>query len=311
VSADKANGAHHFRGATYSFDELVALRKSESLHDEITPDVWQAKYNRCRSALGQLADIWEKAKPEVAVIFGNDQMELFCDDNLPAFAVFAGDTIDNSEYDEHQMASLPPGIAVSVPGHIPPGGAHYPGCPGLATHIASSLINEFYDISVLRTFPERHKTIPHAFGFIYRQVMHDRVAPSVPLFVNTFFPPNQPTAARCRDFGQAVLRAVESWPGDQRVALVASGGLSHFVIDEELDGIVLDAIRTGSIEKLDRINESHYQSGSSEIKNWIPLASAMASLQLPAHVIDYVPCYRSEAGTGNAMGFVAWEPEDA
>jgi hypothetical protein len=35
----------------------------------------------------------------------------------------------------------------------------------------------------------------------------------------------------------------------------------------------------------------------------------MSALGVPAHVVDYIPCYRSLAGTGNAMGFVYWQPE--
>jgi len=43
------------------------------------------------------------------------------------------------------------------------------------------------------------------------------------------------------------------------------------------------------------------------MKNWVPVAGAMAQLGLTPHIVDYVPCYRSEAGTGNAMGFVYWK----
>jgi hypothetical protein len=49
-----------------------------------------------------------------------------------------------------------------------------------------------------------------------------------------------------------------------------------------------------------------YQSGTSEIKNWIPVVAGAVELGMPAQVVDYVPCYRSLAGTGNAMGFVYW-----
>lgn len=309
LPADKSNPAHSYQGGTYTFEELVDLRKNEALGNQVSQAIWERKYDRFRSAIDQLADVWERVRPDVAVIFGNDQMELFNQENIPAFAVFAGEAIHNTEYDDHQMASLPPGIAVSVPGHIPPGGACYSGKSDLALHIASSLTRDAFDVSVLRQFPERHDTIPHAFGFVYRQIMRDRVVPSVPLFVNTFYAPNQPPAARCRRFGQSVLRAIREWPVDLRVALIASGGLSHFVIDENLDGLVMDALRSGSIDALDAIPETFYQSGSSEIKNWIPLAGAMADLKWPAQIVDYVPCYRSEAGTGNAMGFAYWEPK--
>jgi 3-O-methylgallate 3,4-dioxygenase len=52
--------------------------------------------------------------------------------------------------------------------------------------------------------------------------------------------------------------------------------------------------------------ESCLQSGTSEIKNWIAVAGAMAERGLKMDVLDYVPCYRSEAGTGNAMAFATW-----
>lgn len=311
VAADKANKAHAYQGRTRSFDELVTLRAGEDLARQVNPQAWREKHAACRQALSTLAKVWDRVRPDVAVIFGNDQMELFGEENIPAFAVYQGETIENQEYDEEHMAKLPPGIAISVPGHIPPSGATYSGQPQLAAHIVRSLTRDGFDIATLKRFPAHHPTVPHAFGFVYRQLMSDRVVPSVPLFTNTFYPPNQPPASRCRQFGRAVLRAVQSWPGQQRVALIASGGLSHFVIDEKLDGLVLDALRTGNGDALDAIDESFYQSGSSEIKNWIPLAGAMAELGWPATIVDYVPCYRSEAGTGNAMGFAYWEPEQA
>jgi 3-O-methylgallate 3,4-dioxygenase len=136
--------------------------------------------------------------------------------------------------------------------------------------------------------------------------MKDRVIPSMPVFVNTFYPPNQPTAARCAMLGRAIVRGIREWKEDARVALLASGGLSHFVIDEQLDERVLEAVREGDVGKLTRLPESLYQSGTSEIKNWIPVVAAMAELGMTAEVVDYVPCYRSLAGTGNAMGFVYW-----
>ena len=55
------------------------------------------------------------------------------------------------------------------------------------------------------------------------------------------------------------------------------------------------------------LGEPIFEDGTSEVKNWVPLVSAMADLGLEPDVIDYVPCYRSEAGTGNAMAFVTWQ----
>ena len=72
----------------------------------------------------------------------------------------------------------------------------------------------------------------------------------VPVMVNTYYPPNQPTPKRCYAFGQAVRKAVESWNSDKRVALIASGGLSHVVIDEEIDAMVIDGLKNKKPEVL-------------------------------------------------------------
>jgi 3-O-methylgallate 3,4-dioxygenase len=106
--------------------------------------------------------------------------------------------------------------------------------------------------------------------------MRDDPVPSVPLIVNNYYEPNKPTVKRCLAFGRAVARAVKSFPGDQRVALIASGGLTHFVIDEEFDRLVLDAMEVGDFDRLCAIPEHMFRSpGTGEIKNWLPL-TAMA-----------------------------------
>jgi hypothetical protein len=137
--------------------------------------------------------------------------------------------------------------------------------------------------------------------------MADAPPPSVPVIFNVHYPPNQPTVARCLEVGRALRKAIRSWDGHKQIALVASGGLSHFVINEELDHQVLDAMARGDEVALQRLPEDLFQSGTAEIKNWLPVIAAMNAEGLTFHQVDYVPCYRSEAGTGNAMAFVYWE----
>lgn len=309
VAFDKT-AIHDFRGRKHSFDELVALRSDENLGEEITPDKWQARHAACRTAIEKLAEIYEAAQIDVAVIVGNDQQELFDNRNFPAFAVFYGETIENAPRTEEQIAALPPGIAVAERGHAPPQDAVYPGHPALGEHIIAGLMDASFDVAAMARLPVGTgyvNGIPHAYGFVYRQIMKDAPPPSVPVVLNTFYPPNQPTAARCLAFGHALGRLIKSWPDDLRVAVIASGGLSHFVIDEALDREVLAAMAAGEESPMAEIPETHYQSGTSEIKNWLPLAAIMADEALQMSLIDYVPCYRSLAGTGNAMGFAAWK----
>jgi hypothetical protein len=305
---DDRRNRHPFRGKLRTFEELIELRRAERLEEQISPAVWSRRHAACRAAIERLARSFRTVKPDIAVLFGDDQMECFRRGVVPSLGVFYGDAFVNCEYSPERRASLPPGIEPSLPGHIPPGGATYPGSPELALHLIAAVQADGFDLCAMRQLPENET--PHAFGFLCRQIMEDRVIPSIPVFINTFYPPNQPTAARCAALGRSIVRAIRTWRSPSRVALLASGGLTHFVIDEEVDRQVLEGIRTGDVTRITSLPESTFQSGTSEIKNWIPVAAAMAEIGMVPHVVDYVPCYRSIAGTGNAMAFVYWGTDE-
>jgi 3-O-methylgallate 3,4-dioxygenase len=50
------------------------------------------------------------------------------------------------------------------------------------------------------------------------------------------------------------------------------------------------------------------RSGASEVRNWVTVGGALSGTDLTARVVDYLPGYRSEAGTGCAVAFMAWQP---
>jgi hypothetical protein len=149
--------------------------------------------------------------------------------------------------------------------------------------------------------------VPHAFGFLYRRIMVDNPPPSVPIFLNAGIPNNQPRVTRCVKFGHALVRAIESWKEDAKVAVFASGGLTHFVIDEDLDQRLLKDMQNRDEAALAAIPENYLLGNTCEMRNWMPLSAAMNASGKKMTLVDYVPCYRTEAGTGNAMGFVYWQ----
>jgi AcrR family transcriptional regulator len=309
VSADRENPRHFFKGKPYSFDEMVELRRGEQLADQITPETAQARHERCQKAIRRLADFFDEHRPDAAVLVGNDQMEVFTGDHVPALAMFWGDYVEGHPRTPEFLAKLNRGVARAEADRTPPVYTQYPCLPALGKHMIESAIAEGFDVAQLRRLTVGEigvNSAPHAYGFVYRRIMRDHVVPHVPVFVNTFYPPNQPPVARCFALGRALARAVASWPEDWSVAVIASGGLTHFVVDEELDTCILDGIKKGDVAALCRIPESMFQSGTSEIKNWIVAAGAMAEAGLSINLLDYVPCYRSEAGTGSAMGFAQW-----
>ena len=130
-------------------------------------------------------------------------------------------------------------------------------------------------------------------------------APLVPVILNTLYPPNQPTARRCYELGRAVRAAIESWPEDQRVVVVGSGGLSHFLIDEEIDRRFLTALREKDTRAICELPNARLQSGTGEIRSWIAAAAAVEDLDLA--FVEYQACYRSPAGSGMGMGFAVWK----
>ena len=98
--------------------------------------------------------------------------------------------------------------------------------------------------------------------------------------------------------------AIGAFPEDARIGVIASGGLSHFTIDEALDQEVLRGCREADERLLASIPPAKLNSGSSEIRNWIVLAGAAAGLRMQWQ--EYVPLYRTPAGTGCGMAFMEW-----
>jgi len=88
------------------------------------------------------------------------------------------------------------------------------------------------------------------------------------------------------------------------VAVLASGGLSHFVVEEELDRQVLGGLADPNGEALRAIPREALLEGSSEILNWVLTAGAVSHLTLQS--ANYVPVRRTPAGSGVGLGFAVW-----
>jgi len=306
--ADRKNPGHWYQGERLDYAAL-ARKRAPGFAEQVTPTAMSANFDRCQRALDRLADHFAASRADLVLILGNDQREVFGEELTPAFTVFTGSEIENIPLSEEAVARLPPGIAIAEEGHCPPGGATYPGAPAHADAIVEALTVHEFDIATserLPKLPGKQAGIPHAFGYVYRRIMRDTAPPSIPLFTNVGVGLNKPTAKRCLAFGHALKHAIDALPADLRVAVVASGGLTHFCIDEAMDQQVLRALSERDEPALAAIPEVMFNGNTSEIKSWLPLASIMNDASLPMRLVDYVPCYRTEAGTGNAMGFAVW-----
>jgi hypothetical protein len=280
------------------YPELIK-RAKPGLDKELTPEKFEQRDQACLTAVGKLGDALRDANADVVVIFGDDQHEQFGDDNMPTFAIYHGKSIPVVR----DSGVRPSGWKDAERRGWVETADEYANDDDLANHLIRALIDEEFDITRCNRL-RKEIGVGHAFSFLYRRLLPGGRIPMVPVMVNTYYPPNQPTPKRCYAFGQAVRRAVESWKSDKRVALVASGGLSHVVIDEEIDAMTIDGLKNKKPEMLFRLPRERLWGGTSEILNWVALAGAMEDRELK--YLEYVTTYRSPAATGCGMGFAYW-----
>lgn len=288
-------------GSTLSYPQLLE-RAGARFADEVSVEALGRKAEACQALLDRLADDLEAARPDAVVIIGDDQRELFGTDNLPAISVFHGDPLVMLDRGDE---SLPEWRQTSYRGYAMDRAHAFPGHPGLALDIIRGLIERDVDVgSAARVADPSKAGFGHAYGFIIRRLFRGRAIPVVPIILNTFIPPNVLRASRAFDIGQHLRGAIEAAAGDLRVAVIASGGLSHFVVDPDLDARIRGAIRDNDAETLRALPRAALRSGSSEILNWLVAAGALHGRAVRWE--EYVPLYRTPAGTGVGAAFLSW-----
>jgi 3-O-methylgallate 3,4-dioxygenase len=268
---------------------------------EIAPERMQARHAAVEGAMARLGDYLREARLDTLIVVGDDQDELYHPDNMPGMLVYYGESIPN----------VPLGADFKGPEWARRATARwyeekeprdYPVDASLARHLIDALIDREFDIAASEATPEGEGE-GHAIGFVHKRIMKE-IVPIVPVCINTYYPPNQPTPRRCYKLGQAIRAAVESYPGDKRVGIVGSGGLSHFVVDEALDRGFIDMMQRKDAGAIQALPREKLNSGSSEIRNWICVAGAVEHLSLEWSL--YEPGYRTPAGTGTGLGFAFW-----
>lgn len=287
-------------GRPVNYAELERLA-DPSVRDEITPEVFARRHRDAAAQVERLQAVVAAARLDTLIVIGDDQKELYHDENMPSILLYRGATIRNvplASYAGPDWARR-----ASARYYETDAPREYPVDTALAMHLVDALVEREFDLAVADSIPAGQGE-GHAFGFVHTRLLQRRELPVVPVFLNTYFPPNQPTPRRCYRLGQAIRAAVESFPGDARVGIVASGGLSHFTVDEALDGEVIRALREKDAEALATLPREKLNSGASEIRNWICLAGAVEALT-PGR-IEYIPAYRTPAGTGTGLCFAEW-----
>ncbi len=156
---------------------------------------------RFRDALAEACGRLKADKPDVAIILGSNHFRGFYLDLIPAFTIGVGECIASGE---SGTPSGPQKVDTE-----------------LARHIAEFMVADDFDIAFSAKLQVDHG-ITHALQYLLAGLD----IPIVPIVINVFAPP-LPSLARCAKLGDALARAIDAFPGNRKVAVIASGGLSH------------------------------------------------------------------------------------
>jgi aromatic ring-opening dioxygenase catalytic subunit (LigB family) len=272
---------------TRSWDPLPERPELLSLTLDRKREQWDA----CHAAIGRLRDRIAELKPDTVIMVGDDQHENFIDDGMPPFAIYMGAEVEASTSLRYLKEPYSENRAC------------YRVDAALSRYLVEQLMEEGFDPAYL-TQTRFEGGLGHAFGRPLKFLIPSAEPAIVPVMVNTYHPP-APSPRRCVQFGQALARVIEGFPEDRRVVVVASGGLSHTKIVEELDAGFLRALRESDLDYMAAMPPDELVQGTSEIRNWIVVASAAAGRTFELEY--YVPLYRTTNGVGCAMGFAAWQ----
>jgi hypothetical protein len=267
-----------------------------------TPEVLAGYVQRIQRNLRTLREQLEVYRPDALIVVGDDQGEVFSKALIPAMAIVVADEVAGS-------------TNVSLIGEPLDTNHITLKCHReLASCLADRLIERGFDLGIVRELTPLARPaagLGHAFTRLPNQFGVPRNGPPIVVFfLNAYFPP-MPTAERCYELGEAMREALADRP--ERIAILASGGLSHDPrgpragwIDEPLDRWVLDTIARGEAERLMHLftfDSDTLRSGTGEIRSWITVAAAFD--ELPATVVDYIPAHHSTCG----LGFAYWRTE--
>jgi gallate dioxygenase len=221
----------------------------------------------------------QERQPDVLLYVFNDHVTSFFFDHYSAFSLGV----------DSQYAVADEG---GGPRDLPPIGGHL----GLSRHIGSSLMSDEFDMSFFQDKPLDHglfsplsALLPHQDGWPLQVV---------PLQIGVLqFP--IPTARRCFKLGQALRRAIESYPEDLKVAIVATGGVSHQVHGErcgfnnpEWDAQFIELL-INDPQRLTEMTHAEFATlggmEGSEVIMWLVMRGALSANVEKLHQAYYLP----------------------
>jgi protocatechuate 4,5-dioxygenase beta chain len=228
----------------------------------------------------------DREKPDVVILVYNDHASAFSLELIPTFAIGCAEAFEPAD------EGWGPRPVPVVQGH-----------PELAWHLAERLILDEFDMTIVNRMDVDHGlTVPMSLMFGQPQAWPCKV---IPLAVNVVqYPP--PTGRRCYNLGQAIRRAVESFPEDLKVVVFGTGGMSHQLqgpraglINQAFDAAFMDQLvehpaEQAKVPHLDYVREAG--SEAIELVMWLVMRGALNDAVHVAHRFYHVPASNTAVG---------------
>ncbi|MBN9430613.1 MAG: protocatechuate 3,4-dioxygenase [Burkholderiales bacterium] len=204
---------------------------------------------------------------DTVIVIGDDHYAMFSPGCLPSILIGIGDL----------QGPLEPESFLGIPNR------RIANHPALAEFIMEYGFSRGFDWGVAKSLTLDHSTmVPIHFAV-------PETAKTVPIYIACGVTPlirNQ----RCKELGKMLGQAVAAWPGDERIAILGTGGISHWVgmaeygrVNEDFDRMILDVVQAGEVDRLVDLNDEDVVkqagNGALELKIWIVAMSAMPTLK--------------------------------
>ena len=259
-------------------------------------------------------NVLDEFRPDLVIIWGDDQHENFVDDIIPPFCIHAYDAIETKHRQRDQSEN--------IWGEGPDTVFRYTGHREAGKYLARRLLEQGVDMSY--SYKPLHHSLAHAFLNTLVYMDYDRVGfryPVLPFQVNCYgrkvisqrgyraslahplpdeqLDPPSPTPKRCMEVGAATVRAMREGPW--RTALIASSSWSHaFLVDKHYqlypdlaaDRRLYETLRTGDYDSWRKTSLAAVEeSGQQELLNWFCLAGAMEELGRKPDECEFVEAW--------------------
>jgi 2,3-dihydroxyphenylpropionate 1,2-dioxygenase len=238
------------------------------------PDEKPEQLDQAGRGMQELGRVLDETKPDVILFFGSDHVETFSVTCIPTFAIVAG---------SRAIAKFA-GKSYDLPVHRE-----------MAEDILNKLVVEKnFDVAY-----SEDAELGHAFAVPFEYVIGKRDIPVIPFFTNVYVPP-LPTPNRCAAYGRAIAEIVKG--RKERVAIVASGGMSHFPgttkylsPEFDFDRWLLSQFEAGHADALLNMTGTQLDEvGNTEMLNWAVMFGAIGPQE--GELVDYIPTWHHGLG---------------